>query len=112
MMKTLKNIVIIYDYNYINGGGAQIAILTANLLAAKGYNVIFFSGVSRFEESQLSKNIKQYSTSQYDILTNPSRINAMTQGIWNKKAVTALRSVLAALNADEPIIHLHGWVKA
>jgi glycosyltransferase involved in cell wall biosynthesis len=111
-MKTLKNIVIIYDYNYINGGGAQIAILTANLLVTAGYHVQFFSGVSRMQESQLLPEVEQYSTGQYDILTNPSRAKAMLQGIWNKKARARLLALLKTLDPAETVIHLHGWVKA
>jgi len=108
----LKNIVIINDFNFVNGGVAQVAILTANELADRGYNVIFFSAVVHPQHRHLSHKVKQYATQQYDILNNPSRTNALLQGLWNRKAANALLQVLSEWNPAETIVHLHGWIKA
>jgi hypothetical protein len=45
--KKIQNIIIINDFNYIQGGASKVAIDTANLLANNtDYNIYFFSGNS------------------------------------------------------------------
>ena len=38
----LKNVVIINDFNYVQGGASKIAIETARILKNEGLNVYFF----------------------------------------------------------------------
>ena len=40
----VKNVVIVNDFNYIQGGASKVAIDTANLLVEKNIKVYFFSG--------------------------------------------------------------------
>jgi glycosyltransferase involved in cell wall biosynthesis len=75
------------------------------------YNVIFFSGLTSPNGSQLTAKVRQVSTGQYDILTHPSRLKAMAQGIWNKKAAVLLQQLLDSLDPTETIVHLQGFVK-
>ena len=42
-----KNIIIINDFNYIQGGASKVAIDTARLLKGEGFNVYFFSAVNK-----------------------------------------------------------------
>ena len=42
-MNKIDTVVIVNDFNYINGGAAKVAIETAELLLKKGINVYFFS---------------------------------------------------------------------
>lgn len=108
----LKNIVIFNDYDYVNGGISQVAITSANALAEAGYAVTFISAVSDARRSTLSGKVKRYCTDQYDILDNPSRWDALRQGIWNRKAMRLVASVLEKMHPAETILHLHSWIKA
>jgi glycosyltransferase involved in cell wall biosynthesis len=111
-MKELKNVIVINDFDYINGGTSQIAINSANILVEKGLNVWFFSAVSDPEKHDLLPEVKRISTRQYDILHDPDRIRAMLNGVWNTKTAQELNSLLKTLDPQESIIHIHGWIKA
>lgn len=111
-MSKVKNIIILNDYDFINGGTSQIAIGTANALAEAGLNVVFFSGVSNSTRNDLSEKVLKINTSQHDILNNPNRLNAMLSGIWNKRAASELNNLLKKFSPSDTIIHIHGWSKA
>ena len=48
---SVKNVIIINDFNYIQGGASKVAIDTAKILKNNGINVIFFSAVNKIEEN-------------------------------------------------------------
>ena len=47
----IKNVIVVNDFNYIQGGASKVAIDTAKLLKNDGLNVIFFSAVIKPEEN-------------------------------------------------------------
>ena len=110
-MKELKNIVLINDFDYVNGGTAQIAITTANALSAMGYNIIFLSAVTE-PKKDLVPGVLKINTGQYEILKDPNKLRAASQGVWNNTAAIALTKLLYSLDPRETIVHIHGWVKA
>ena len=83
-MKKLKNIVIINDFDYVQGGASKVAIETANILSDE-YNVIFFSGDTKNDES-LNKNIKRICTEQGETLKAKNKFKGFFNGIYNFKA--------------------------
>lgn len=105
----MKNIVIVNDFDYIQGGASKVAIETAELLANK-YNVIFFSAVS--ENKNHNNKITYISTNQTECLKDKNKIKGMINGIYNFKSAKLLKKTLKSLNKDETIIHVHGWTKA
>lgn len=111
-MPKVKNIIIINDFDHINGGISVVAIGSANAMAEAGYRVIYFSAVEDPSRNTLSGKIEQHSTRQPDILTHPSRIKALGQGLWNRKSARMLHTILEKLNPDDTIVHLYGWMKA
>lgn len=108
-MKKIKNIVIINDFNYIQGGASKVAIDTANLLSNE-YNVYFFCGDSK-QSSTLKKNIKLICTNQGETLKDKNKLRGIINGIYNFKAKKELKKVLLTLDRNETIIHVHGWTK-
>lgn len=108
-MKKIKNIVIINDFNYIQGGASKVAIDTANLLSNE-YNVYFFCGDSK-QSSTLKKNIKLICTNQGEALKDKNKLRGIINGIYNFKAKKELKKVLLTLDRNETIIHVHGWTK-
>lgn len=107
------NVIIVNDYAYVNGGASQIALRTAKNLACAGCDVYLFSAVGPVDESL--KNIKRLNViclNQYDILSNPSRLQAVVQGLWNKKASGAMSALLSSIKTNETIVHIHTLSKA
>lgn len=45
-MKKCKTAVIVYDYGFINGGAAKVAVESALGLRKRGIEVVYFSAVS------------------------------------------------------------------
>lgn len=108
----IKNVIVVNDYDYVQGGASLVAIETANLLFSSGYNVVFFCGISNNEKSVLNRDIKVVSSDIYDCLTNPSRVKGMLQGLNNKTAYKKMDELLSSLNAKETVVSIHGYTKS
>lgn len=107
----LKNIVVVNDFDYVQGGASKVAIQTANLLSEnKDLNVYFFSGCHD-SKSNLSKKVNSVTTNQYECLNDKNRIRGMANGLYNIKAKKELSKLLKKLNPNETIINVHGWTK-
>lgn len=109
MKKILKNIVLINDFDYTQGGASKVAIDTANLLS-NDYNVYFFCGDSK-ETSTLNKKVIKICTNQGEALKNKNKLAGIVNGIYNIKSKKMLKDLLSKLNSEETIIHVHGWTK-
>ena len=101
--------IIVNDYDYVQGGATKVAIQTANVLYDKGYNVIFFCGVSNPLKSILNKKIKVISCNQQDFL-NQNIIKGALKGLNNREVYKKFNAVLNQIN-DDIIVHIHGWTK-
>lgn len=113
MMNKIKNVIVINDFDYVQGGASKVAIETANLLADKGLNVIFFSAVSNNDNSNNKvANVKYISTNQCEALKEKNKLKGMIQGIYNFKAKKELKKILSLYSKDDTVIHIHGWTKA
>ena len=108
----LKTIVIINDFAYINGGAGQVALSSALGLAEHGYDVIVFAAVGPVMPELVNAGIKVIVTGQYEILKDPNRLRATTQGIWNFKSQLAVSKLLSSLTTENTIVHVHSWTKA
>ncbi len=106
----LKNVVIVNDFNYVQGGASKVAIDTARLLKEEGFNVYFFSAVNKEEEN--IDGITYISTNQNEALKEKNKIKGTVNGIYNFKAKKELKKLLKTLNSNDTIIHVHGWTKA
>ena len=71
----LKNIIIINDFDYIQGGASKVAIDTANILKENNpeLNIYFFSGAHN-KETILRKNIVKICTNQGEALKDKNKI--------------------------------------
>ncbi len=111
-MTKLKNVVIVNDFNYIQGGASKVAIQTANLLKEKypNLNIYFFSGSSN-NEKFLDNRIINICTNQGEFLNDKNKLHGIKNGIYNKHAKEIFKKILSKLNKEETIIHVHGWTK-
>lgn len=106
----VKNVVIINDFNYIQGGASKVAIDTARLLNKEGIKVYFFSAVNKKDDE--IKGIEYISTKQNEALKEKNRIKGIINGIYNVEAKKELKKLLVTLDKETTVIHIHGWTKA
>ncbi len=109
-MSKVKTVVVINDFDYVNGGAAKVAINTAELLANHGIKVYYFSATNKHENN--NPNIEYISTHQEESLKDKNKIRGAINGIYNFKAKKELEKLLDTLDKETTIIHVHGWMKA
>lgn len=107
----LRNVLIVNDCCFINGGQAKVAISSAIGLAQSGLNVVFFAGQGPPDPSLAAAGVRVVCLDQPDILTDPSRLRAMARGIWNSEAARQLRQLLDEFAPHDTIVHCHGFAK-
>lgn len=108
----IKNIVVINDFDYIQGGASKVAIQTANLLKENNpdLNVYFFSG-AHDSKSNLRSDVISICTNQGESLKSKNKLKGAIDNLYNFKAKKLLKELLLTLDRDETIIHVHGWTK-
>jgi glycosyltransferase involved in cell wall biosynthesis len=107
----IQNVVIINDFGHVNGGASQVAILSACELSKAGYGVHLLCGTEPIDPRLAASGVQVLCTQQADIASNPNKLDAMAQGIWNVKSAKMLGSLLSTLDKRNTIVHLHGWTK-
>lgn len=107
----VQNIIVVYDYAFINGGAAKIAIKSAIALSKLNYNVYFYAGVGPIDEELKSSCVHIRCLNINDINTG-KRLSAIINGVWNKSVYSDFRSFLASFDTKTTVVHFHGWVKA
>lgn len=107
----LKNIVIVNDFAYKEGGASSVAISSAIELS-KYYNVFFFTSVEPIDERLLTSAVKVISINGKDILNDNNRIRAIINGLWNEKAKKIFEQFLKKMDNTETVIHFHTWTKS
>lgn len=108
----LKNIIIINDSAHITGGAGKVAFLSAEGLVKKGLHVILFTAVAPIDPKLLDMGVEVICLEQYDILSDPNRLRAIQQGLWNIQAKSKLESILEKYSPENTIVHFHAWIKA
>ena len=92
------NVIIVYDFAYVNGGAAGVAIGEALALAEENYHVTFFSAVGPVDSRLLESSVDVICLHQQDLkaqLGGPaSKIKGAIQGMVNREAVSRLSSLL------------------
>lgn len=112
MRSKIKNIVIVNDFNYIQGGASKVAIRTANLLAEENkYRVYFFSGCQG-NKKDLNENIIDICVNQEENLLNKNKLVGAVRDIYNSGVKKELKKLLMNLDKKETIIHVHGYTKS
>ena len=106
----VKTVVIVNDFNYVQGGASKVAIDTAKMLKEANFNVYFFSAVHKKEEE--IEGITYLSTNQQEALKEKNKLKGALNGIYNFKAKKELKKLLQTLDKETTIIHVHGWTKA
>lgn len=109
-MKFPHNVIIVNDFDYINGGAAKVAIDWARILKEEGHNIVFFSAVH--QEQDKVDGIRYVCTNQAECLRDPSKLKGALRGLYNKKAYRDFKDLLAEYSPKDTIVYIHGWIKA
>jgi glycosyltransferase involved in cell wall biosynthesis len=110
--ETALSAIILNDHGWINGGQAKVAIDSALNLKEAGLDVCFVAGTGPLDERLIQAGIECHVAGKHDILSNPNRLRAATQGIWNSRAARVLDDCIAARDPRRTVVHAHGWAKA
>lgn len=111
-MKELKNIVIVCDYAFFEGGAANVAMQSVLAFAKHtDLNVYCFAGSGEPCEELKNSRAKVIALGMPDLLGNKNRVDAFLKGIYNKKAGEELKKLLSTLNKEETVVHIHTWTK-
>lgn len=101
------------DFGFVNGGASKIALRSALELSGLGHRVILFTAVGPVDpELQDVQGLEAICLNQLDLVNDPSRVHAFTQGLWNSIAGDRLKSLLKTMESADTIVHLHMWSKA
>ena len=106
----VKNVVIVNDFNFVQGGASKVAVDTAQLLKEKNINVYFFSAVN--QDKDKIEGVKYISTNQNEAMKEKNRLKGIVNGIYNFKARKELKKLLSELDRENTVLHFHGWTKA
>ena len=99
----IKNIIVVNDFSYPNGGSSEVAIAMANLFVERGYNVLFFCGLSNANSTALSHKI---TIIKCENKTNIESKNIF-KGLYNNHAKLVFKKALKSLPTEETIVHFH-----
>lgn len=105
-MENKMTIVVVNDFDYIQGGASKVALDTAELLHKNNYDVILFSATHK----ENNYNFKQVCTNQEECLKDG--IKGALRGLKNKKVEKEFSRLLDSLDRSNTIIHVHGWTKS
>ena len=112
IMKKLKNIVIVCDYAFFEGGAANVAM--QSVLALANYtdlNIYCFAGSGEPCEQLKNSRVETIALNMPDLLGNKNKVDAFCKGIYNKKVEEEFRKLLSTLKKEETIVHIHTWTK-
>ena len=107
----IKTVVIVNDFDYVEGGAAKVAMMTAEALVDAGYNTYLFSAVTKKDAPKID-GVKYVSTNQYPSLSDPNKIRGALNGLYNFKAARCFKNLLKTLDNKTTLIHIHTWTKA
>lgn len=96
-----RTIIIVNDFDYIDGGASKVAIDTCRILHNFGEKVILFCGYSKgvdYPFEVICTNQKPITESKNVFLN-----------LYNRKSYRLLKKII--LINDNPIVHIHTWTK-
>ena len=108
-----RNIIVVNDYAYINGGTATVAIESAIALCnTESFSVHFFAAVGPVCSELLNNSNIQVFCCGIEDINNNNPIKSVVSGIWNLKVFSIFTKYLSQFDPATTVIHFHGWTKA
>ena len=110
-MNKITPVIIVSDFGYIEGGAVSVAVKTALLLASGGRKVVFFCGEGPVCDELVKSDVETVCLGVHSINSNPSKLAAIRDGVWNARAYKAFRKLLDRKDLHGAIVHVHTWTK-
>jgi len=108
-MSELKNVIVVYDSGYVNGGAAKVAINTAVSLSEEtNLNICYFCATGPVCPQLLDSKVKCTCLNIPDI-NHRKKIDTFFSGIFNKHVYKAFKNYLWNFSNQNTILHIHGW---
>src|SRR5262245_21581992 len=112
MSSNRYHVIVVNDFAHVEGGASQVAISSAIGLANRGHQITYLSAVRPVAPELLNSRVRVEITGQHAIVSNPNRMRALIQGLWNRTASRSMEGILRELDPRQTVVHLHGWTKA
>ena len=106
----VKTVVIIDNNATAAGGTAQVAVASAVELSKQDLRVIYFAGPDGICPQMQDSNVEVHTAGTYGINTDPNKLRAAVNGIWNKQNARALKKLLETLETESTVVHIHGYI--
>lgn len=110
--RDIKNIIVVNDYDFVQGGASLVAITMANVFEKNGYNVYFFCGVSNPQKSTLNKNVKVISCRKKDFLNSKRSLSNFFSGLFSFANKNKFLQNFRHLSFNDTVVFIHGRTKA
>ena len=104
-------VIIVNDFGYVEGGATAVAVRTALLLAGEGRKVVFFCGEGPVCDELADSDVEAVCLGAHSINSNPSKLAAVRDGIWNARAYEVFKGLLGRRDLRGSIVHVHTWTK-
>ena len=111
-MKELRQVLVINDHGYVNGGISRVALESSRALAERGLDVTFFSSVAGPQEELDFSGLKMRTIHQPEFLADPNRARGLGRAFWNRGAEKAVGALADSLDPEHSIVHVHSWAQA
>lgn len=108
--KNKITVVIVNDFDYVQGGASKVSVDTAKILQENGYRVIFFSG-THSDDLYVDYGYQNITLNMPEALNDKNKIRGAFRGLYNWKAKKELKKLLMTLDRKNTIVHIHGWTK-
>lgn len=108
----MKKIIVINDYGFNSGGASVVAIQTAIGLKKLGIDVTFLCACAPIDKKLIESGLETVCLGQSNLRKNKSKIKAIFQGLWNRKASCALNKLLSSNQEKTVITLVHSYSKA
>lgn len=101
-------VVVITDFSRERGGASRLALLMARTLSSRGVPVTVFAG--DLPPGDMPAGIKMAGIEGQSLL-DKGGIAAAASGLWNAKALKALRRLIAEADTPGTVYHIHGFLQ-
>lgn len=104
----IDRIVVINDISVPKGGATALALLSAQMLGARGRAVTVLTGDAGRNPDLTARGIEVVGLGQ-DRLLASSTVTAMANGLYNRAAGEHVAAWIRAHDTPGTVYHLHGW---
>lgn len=112
MAERRPRLVVLSDFATIGGGAARVAVASACGLAARGWRVTLVCAVGPIAAELAEAGVDVRHLGASDVWSEPSRLRAARNGIWNAALAARLGAILEEGRPEATIVHAHQWTKA